>query len=219
MDPAQRRTAERRLLDALRRLHRREPMRPDVRLDTLMATARAAHPGRPAGHRGAAPLELDDAGLLAVVDELAAAGRVVRRGRRVRLPDHRPGLEPVMLERVERLLDGLREAGLEPPRVESVAARLGIPAGVVNQLRASGELVSLAPGIDYPRATWEALRERVDRIAASGPLTVARTRDHLRTSRRHAEAILARRREEKGNLRTPRRAARGPRRPGQAPRR
>lgn len=219
MDPVQRRLAERRLLDALRRLHRREPMRPDVRLDTLLASARAAHPGRSPRHRGATTLQLDDAGLLAVVDGLAAAGHIVRTGRRVRLPEHRPGLEPVMLERVERLLEGLRESGLEPPRVEGVAARLGIPEGVVAQLRASGELVQLAPGIDYPRATWEALRERVDRLAASGPLTVARARDHLRTSRRHAEAILARRREEKRSLRRQRRAGPAPRRPGEGPRR
>jgi hypothetical protein len=75
---------------------------------------------------------------------------------------------------------------------------------VVQQLRASGELVPVGPGIDYPRATWEELRERVDRLAASGPLTVARARDHLHASRRHVEAILAYRREEKRRLRRPR---------------
>jgi hypothetical protein len=210
MDPAQRRLAERRLLDGLRRLHRREPMRPDVRLDTLLAAARTVPAGRSPGHRGATPLLMDDAALMAVVDQLAEAGRLVRRGRRVRLPEHRPGLEPVMRARVERLLAGLREAGLEPPRVEGAAARLGIPEGVLGQLRSSGELVSVAPGIDYPRATWEELRERVDRLAASGPLTVARGRDHLRVSRRHVEAILGHRREErreeKRRLRKPRRA-------------
>lgn len=179
-------------------------MRPDVRLDTLLAAARSLPAGRSPGHRGATPLLLDDAGLMVVLDALTRAGRVVRRGRRVRLPEHRPGLEPVMRERVERLLGGLREAGLEPPRVEGVAARLGIPEGVVQQLRASGELVPVAPGIDYPRDTWDALRERVDHLAASGPLTVARVRDHLRASRRHVEAILAHRREEKRRLRRPR---------------
>lgn len=203
MDPAQRRLAERRLLDGLRRLHRREPMRPDVRLDTLLAAARTVPAGRSSRHRGATPLVLDDAGLISIVEDLAEAGRLVRRGRRVRLPEHRPGLEPVMRERVERLLTGMREAGLEPPRVEGVAARLGIPDGVLAQLRSSGELVAVAPGIDYPRATWEELRERLDRLSASGPLTVPRVRDHLRASRRHVEAILGHRREEKRRLRKP----------------
>ena len=201
MDPAQRRVATRRLLDALRRLHRRDPLRPDVRLDALLAAARSVAPARARGHRGATPLELDDAGLLQVIDELAAEGRVVREGRRVRLAEHRPELGETMRERVERLLAGLREARYEPPRVEGPAARLGIPDGVLAQLRAGGELVSLAPGIDYPRATWDELRERVDRLATYGPLTVARVRDHLHTSRRHAEAILARRRADRDRLR------------------
>lgn len=219
MDPAQQRLAERRLLDGLRRLHRREPLRPDIRVDALLDAARAVPSGRSAGHRGSAPLLLDDAALLAVIGRLAGEGRIVRNGRRVRLPDHVAGLEPLMRERVDRLLDGLAEAGLEPPRAEAVAARLGIPDGVVAQLRATGELVALAPGIDYPRRTWEALRERVEQIADSGPLTVARARDHLRTSRRHAEAILAYRRAEKQRLRKRPRAGSGHRSPAGDPRR
>lgn len=219
IDPAQQRLAERRLLEGLRRLHRREPLRPDVRVDSLLDAARAVPAGRSAGHRGAAPLLLDDAALLAVVERLAGEGRIVRNGRRVRLPDHVPGLEPMMRERVDRLLEGLAEAGLDPPRAEAVAARLGIPDGVVAQLRASGELVALAPGIDYPRRTWELIRERVERLAASGPLTVARARDHLRTSRRNAEAILAYRRAEKQRLRRRPPAGSGHRSPVEAPRR
>jgi hypothetical protein len=211
MDPAQRRLAERRLLNGLRRLHRREPMRPDLRLDAVLEAARAI-PARPPGHRGATPLALDDAQLIAVLDELAAAGRVVRHGRRVRLPEHRPSLEPVMRERVDRLLAGLREAGPTPPRVDGVAARLGIPEAVLAGLRSAGELVSVAPGIDYPRETWDEVHERVDRLAASGPLTVARVRDQLRTSRRHAEAILARWRADRQRLRSRRPGGRGPRR-------
>jgi hypothetical protein len=212
MDPAQRRLAERRLLNGLRRLHRREPMRPDVRLDTVLQAARAIPAERPAGHRGAVRLALDDEQLMAVIDELAAAGRVVRHGRRVRLADHRPRLEPVMRERVDRLLAGLRQAGPNPPRVDAVAARLGIPEAVLAGLRSAGELVPLAAGIDYPRDSWEALRERVDRVAASGPLTVARVRDQLRTTRRHAEAILAGWRAERRRLRLRRPGGPKPRR-------
>ncbi len=201
IDPVQRRLAERRLLDGLRRLHRREPLRPDVRLDTLITEARSAAPSRSRGHRGSTPLLLDDAALLGVIEELAADGRVVRDGRRVRLPDHAASLQPEMLARVEQLLAGLREAGLEPPRVEAVAARLGIPDGVLRQLRASGELVALAPGIDLPRDTWLEVGERIDRLTARGPLTVARVREHLHTSRRYAEAVIARRRAERQALR------------------
>ena len=93
-----------------------------------------------------------------------------------------------MAERVDRLLEGLRSAGAEPPRVEGLANRLGIPPAVVDQLRTGGMLRQIAPGIDYPADVWSALRARVEGM--SGQLTIARVRDDLHTSRRHAEAIL-----------------------------
>ena len=193
MDPAQRRLAERRLLAAARRLHRREPMRADLRLDAVLRELRA-DPGErlPAGHRGGGSLrEVSDAELLNVVDALAGSGRAVRSGHRMRLPDHEPILlDPEMRDRVERLMAGLREAGAEPPRVDGIAARVGIPVGVIDQLRSAGELVQMAEGIDYPRAVAEVLQARLQEMARHGPLSVTRIRDELRTSRRHAKALL-----------------------------
>ncbi len=226
IDRGQRRLAERRLLNGLRRLHRREPMRPEIRLDAVLEAARRLPASRATGHRGSAPLTLDDTTLRRLLEEMAAQGRVVMRGRWLRLPDHEPRIDPLMRERVERLLAGLREAGSTPPRVDGPAARLGIPGTVVDALRTSGELVAVAPGIDYPREVWEDLRERVQRMAASGPLNVARTRDGLRTTRRHAEAILDRwrseRRRERGasrrQVRSPDPGARALRRRAAAPR-
>jgi hypothetical protein len=175
-------------------------MKPDFRVDALMAAAREASRAAP-GHRGAAPLELGDSALLGVVDGLVSAGKLARRGHRVRLAGHRPSLDPQQRERVDRLLDGLREAGAEPPRVDGIAARLGVTPAALAQLRNSGELVSVAPGIDYPRDVWESLRSHVDRLSRSGGMSVGRLRDELRTSRRHAEAILAYRRAERRRLR------------------
>ncbi|HYM52948.1 MAG TPA: hypothetical protein VEW45_05615 [Candidatus Dormibacteraeota bacterium] len=189
IDPFQRRLAEGRLLAALRRLHRREPLRSDMRVDAVIAELRNA-PRQPAGHRGSAPVTLDDTELRSVVDDLVASGALVRAGHRVRLPEHEPTLDPEMRVRVERLLAGLREAGAAPPRIEGSASRLGIPPTVLSQLRSAGELVAIAPGIDYPHDVWVGLRARVEAIAERGPLTVRRVREQLRTPRRHAEAIL-----------------------------
>jgi hypothetical protein len=191
MDPGQRRLAERRLVHALQRLHRREPLVPDFRVDALVDAARTV-PRAAAGHRGSVELTLSDAELRSVVDVLVDAGRLQRRGHRVRLRDHQPRLDGEMRARVEQLLDGLREAGAEPPRVEGIAARLGITAPVLDQLRRSGELVSVAGGIDYPADVWAAIDARLGELG--GALSVGRVRDELRTSRRHAEAILAHRR-------------------------
>jgi hypothetical protein len=204
LDPLQRKLAEGRLLAALRRLHRREPLRADARVDAVIAELRAA-PRQPPGHRGSTPLLLDDAALRAVVDEMVASGALARTGHRIRLPEHAPTLDPEMRARVERLLEGMRGAGAAPPRIDGSAARLGIPPSVLAQLRAAGELVAIAPGIDVPRDVWESLRARLDAMAARGPLGVGPVRDQLRTSRRHAEAILAYWRGERRRLRPKRR--------------
>lgn len=189
IDPEQRRVAERLVLATLRRFHKEQPLSADLRIDSLVSRVRAAAARKPPPrHRGATPLTLDDADLRRVIDDMGADDRLVRTGRRVRLPDARPGLDPEMQERVDRLMEGLRAAGAEPPRVESLAGRLGIPPTVIDQLRAGGMLRSIAPGIDYPADVWSALRARVDEMP--GSLNVARVRDYLRTSRRHAEAII-----------------------------
>ena len=190
IEPQQRRVAERLILAALRRFHREQPLSADIRTDALVARVRdAARRRPPPRHRGATPLELDDVGLRAVIEAMVEDGRLRRTGRRVRLPDREPGLAPEMAERVERLLSGLREAGASPPRVEGPAARLGIPPAVLDQLRSGGVLRHVADGIDYPSDVWARLAARVEEMR--GTVSVARLRDELGTSRRHAEAILA----------------------------
>ncbi len=191
------RLGRRRLLAALRRLHRREPLKADHRIDAVIAEARA-DPGerRPGGHRGGGSLRgLSDAALRAELESLVTAGSLARQGHRVHLVTHEPMIaDEAMRERVERLLAGLRELGADTPRVDAVASRLGVPPGVLDQLRAAGELVTVGEGVDYPRDVLPSLMARIDEMARHGPLAVARVRDELRTSRRAAEALLAWRR-------------------------
>ena len=185
MDPAPRRLTERRLLAALSRFHRREPMALDLRIDGLLALLRDDAP-RPSSHRGAAPLDLTDAELLEVIDDLAARGDVERDGHRVRLTGHTPQLGPEMRLRADALLEELGVAGASAPRAEPIARRLGLPDGVLDALRQSGELVSLAPGVEYPREVLEALLGQL----RGRELSVAQVRDELGTSRRYAAPLL-----------------------------
>lgn len=197
IDPAQRRLAERRLLDASRRIQRREPLRADVRVDRLVAEVRAAEPSRPSSHRGRQPLTLSDAQLRSVVDELVASGALHRTGHRVSLSSRGPALDPTTGERLARLMEMLSADGATPQPAERVAARLGIASTLLDQLRVAGDLVPIAPRIDYPRGTWATICARLDRLAADGPLSVRRVRDALQTTRRHAEAILRRHRTDR----------------------
>lgn len=190
IDPEQRRVAERLILAALRRFHREQPMSADLRMDALVRRVReAAKRKPPPRHRGATPLTLEDADLRRVVEDMADDGRLLRTGRRIALPGTAPTLDPEMAARVERLLEGLRAAGASPPRVDGLAARLGIPPTVIDQLRAGGILRQIGPGIDYPADVWSSLLARLE--AMRGQLSVGRVRDELHTSRRHAEALLA----------------------------
>jgi hypothetical protein len=194
MDPALRRRVELRLLAAMRRMHRSERLRAGIRIDTLIERYHAVERTvrRPASHRGASPLTVDHTALLELVDGLVARGELLREGRRVRLPGHMAGLGAEMQPRVDRMLGQLRSAGPMPPRADALAAQLGIAPAILDELREAGVLVAVAPGIDYPADLYHELRLRIRRLADTGPLSVARVRDELGTSRRHAAALLAR---------------------------
>jgi hypothetical protein len=125
-----------------------------------------------------------------VVDGLVRAGAMLRTRHRVRLPEEGSTLDPLMRQRVELLLGTLTAAGAQPPPADRVASRLGIPGALLDQLRATGDLVSVAPRIDLTRASWATIAARLDRLAADGPLSVAAVRDDLGTARRFAERIL-----------------------------
>ncbi|MEX0626879.1 MAG: hypothetical protein WD402_10060 [Chloroflexota bacterium] len=190
IDPGQRRLAERRLLTALRRHQRTSPLRRDLRVDALVGEVRAAEPSRVTTHRGRQPLTLSDRELRSVVDTMVAAGALMRTGHRLQLPEAGPSLDPIMRERVDQLLAALAARGATPPSADALAVRLGIPPALVDQLRGAGELVPVAPRIDYPREAWLEISHRLDRLAADDALSVRQVRDELGTARRHAEAIL-----------------------------
>jgi selenocysteine-specific elongation factor len=181
---------ERKLLAALRRLHAAQPLQPDHRLDAVRAAVRGTPTARSPRHRGGTAVPLDDAAFDAALDALVASGRVRRLGRRLSLAGERPTLGPEMRGRVDALLAELRAAGAAPPRVEGAARRLGIPPAVLEGLRSAGELVALAPGIDYPADLLADLERRL-RAPTTGRLTRTAIVDQLGVSRRYADALLA----------------------------
>ncbi len=195
--------AERRLLSELRRLQRRYPLREGVREDVLLSAVLTDADHRPPGHRGSGGLRLAAPALRSVVEAMVVEGRMLRQGHRLRIGGEEISLEPEMAGRVERLLDQLARAGTNPPPVGRLASALGVPPGVVDQLRETGRIRRLGPGIDMPAPILEAINLRLDRAAPTVELTVAEVRDALGTSRRVAAAILAARRRESGSAPQP----------------
>ena len=80
-------------------------------------------------------------------------------------------LDPELRERVERLLDGLREPGAEPPRVDGIAARLGVTSPALAQLRQSGELVRWRRGSTIRAMCGKRFATQVDGLARRGRLS------------------------------------------------
>lgn len=183
-------TAERRLLSTLGRLHGRDPLVPDIRVDALVGELRRSGASRPASHRGGGTLPLTDAELRSVVDDLVERGELVRIGHRVRLPSHVATLPGAWRERADALIAALRTESPSPPRADAVARRLGLPEAALDHLRTSGELVSLAPGIDYPADVAEELLAVARRLADEGSLSVASLREAIGGTRRYAAAII-----------------------------
>ena len=190
IDPGQRRLAERRLLAALRRHQKRSPLRPDLRVDALIKELRSGEPARTRSHRGQQPLTLTDSELREVVDGMVQSVSLLRTGHRVWLPDGGP--DDFLGRLIRALLATLTAAGAKPPPADQLASRLGIPAALLDQLRASGDLISIGPRIDVTRESWATIEARLDRLAASQPISVAAVRDDLGTARRFAECILRR---------------------------
>lgn len=183
-------TAERRLLLALARLHGRDPLVPDIRVDAVVAELRRSGTARPASHRGGGTLPLTDAELRQIVDDLVERGELLRAGHRVRLPSHVAALPDAWRERADALIEALRAESPAPPRADAVARRLGLPEAALDYLRTSGELVALAPGIDYPADVARELLAVARRLAEAGTLSVATLREAIGGTRRYAAAII-----------------------------
>jgi hypothetical protein len=159
-------------------------------VDSLVSELRRAEPTQAAGHRGQQPVSLTDAELRSVVDGMVASGTLLRAGHRVRLPEATLTLDPIMQERLDRLVATLEAGGATPPPAEGVAIRLGIPLALLDRMRSAGDLLDVGPRIDYPRAAWLRISETLDRLAADEVPSVREVRNELATTRRHAEAIL-----------------------------
>jgi hypothetical protein len=125
-----------------------------------------------------------------VVDGLVDSGALLRTGHRVRLAEHGQHPDELMRARVAALLATLTAAGATPVSADGVAARLGIPPPLLDQLRAAGEVIGLGPRIDLTRESWARISGRLDQLAGRGGPTVAGIRDDLETARRFAEAFL-----------------------------
>ncbi|HET8784424.1 MAG TPA: selenocysteine-specific translation elongation factor [Candidatus Limnocylindrales bacterium] len=124
-----------------------------------------------------------------VVDELVAAGRLVRDGDVVRRPGTtEPRGDPKLAGAMDRLEAAL--ATPTPPPLTDAARAVGCPPEGIRALEKAARIVVLEPELAYAMSTYRELAARALSMAAAGPLTPAAFRDATGTSRKYVMAIL-----------------------------
>ena len=164
--------------------HDAEPIAPGVPLaEVRRELARGLRRRATAGERTA--IAVADA----VLDDLVAAGRLVRMGDLVRDPDRSTGTLPAeVLAAMDRLEAALSVAG-PPPLADAIRAA-GCPAEGVRALEAAGRIVRVEPDLAWAATTYRELEALAVRLADAGPLKPAALRDATGTSRKYVMALL-----------------------------
>jgi selenocysteine-specific elongation factor len=127
----------------------------------------------------------------AVLDALVRRGALEAEGPGLRLPSHRVELGPEQTAARERLLALLGAEPFAPPALGRAAAEAGASTSLVRELEAAGDIVRLEPDLAVLATAVEEAVARLRRAyAEEGPLTAARAKDALGTSRKYALPLL-----------------------------
>ena len=135
---------------------------------------------------------VDQKGFQALLGALTSAGSVVAEEAVVRLPDHKPTLNPRQEELAGRIRAEYGRAGANPPLLSEVEKRYGMESkAVVALLMERGDLIRITPDLLFAREAVQkaesALREF---LAAHGQMTVAQFRDVTDSSRKYVVPLL-----------------------------
>jgi selenocysteine-specific elongation factor len=125
----------------------------------------------------------------AVMARAAAEGLVSEEGAVVRLPSHTVTLKPGQQRQVDELLARFRSQPYTTPSFKESVAMVG--EEVLSVLISRGDLVQVSSGVLFLSKTYEELEARIrTHLERQGSITLAQTRDMLKTSRKYAQALL-----------------------------
>jgi len=125
----------------------------------------------------------------AVVAHALAENVAAEMGNFLALPDFRPQFSPTQQAASDTLLSQFRADPFSPPSLKQCLEI--VPEDVFNALVEQGALVRVAPDVVFDGATYDILVEGVrQHIQTHGQITVADLRDHFKTSRKYALALL-----------------------------
>lgn len=160
----------------LRQMHAESPLL--ATLDRSRLAGRLPHPP-------------SEAVLEAVLQSMAAAGRIELGPRDVALAGQGPQLSSRERELVERIVETYRDAGFQPPTVDEVRGQTARNQAAVPELirlaAAQGRLVRISPGLYLHAEAERQMRTTLAERLRGGPgLTVSQIREILGTTRKYA---------------------------------
>lgn len=125
----------------------------------------------------------------AAVNHLTGKGQLQQMGPVLAQPSHEIVFTGEQKARVEGLLEKFQDNPYSPPTVDECLAWVG--EEVYGALVSTGELIQVSPDVVF---THEAYAQMVEEIKAwireKGTITVAKARDHFKSSRRYMLALL-----------------------------
>ncbi len=134
-------------------------------------------------------LKLEPKVFNASVARAADEDLVADEGATVRLPSHEVRLNPEQQKQVDALLARFRRQPHTTPSVKESIAAVG--EEVLGVLVSRGDLVQVSPEVLFLPRTYEEIVARIRaHIEREESITLAQTRDMLKTSRKYAQALL-----------------------------
>src|SRR5438105_3691750 len=127
----------------------------------------------------------------ALVERLAAEGRIAERGNTLALVTHVPTLSASQEAAWSRARDALGREPLQPPSPASLESEYGLDRELIAALAERGDLIRIGTeAVFLPDAVARFADAVVTELAATGTITVARARDLTGSSRKHVLPLL-----------------------------
>ncbi len=124
-----------------------------------------------------------------VIDKLAEQLLVVQKGSLVWAIDHQVVLSPEHIAKVAPILAEFQSNPFSPPDVNQLQAEIG--SDLLEGLLSSQKVVAVSDQIVFTPEALTQMREWVhETICKNGELSLAQFRDHFKTSRKYAAAVL-----------------------------
>lgn len=124
-----------------------------------------------------------------VIDELVAAGTLLRDGDVVRRPCHQAATPDLRRERAKERLLMLLDA-VAPPPLRAAAQEAGCPPDAIRELERAGRIVIVSDDLAWSGPAFDAFAVKALELATAAPLSPAALRDATGTSRKYVMALL-----------------------------